>query len=216
MGRLGQDLRYALRTGLRTRSVSILAIVAFALGIGVTTAVFSIFNGVLLAPLPFPDPDQLVAVYGTQPACATCPASFPKYHDWKTRNQVFAAMGGSTQASFVMTGLGSAEQISGIATTASLNEVFRVAPQLGRWYTEQEDQAGDCRRKACHGQSDRAHVAAAARARWRRFGANSMHHCGANRSGRKISRHAKSTPHSLHAPVNGQASFHDATTPRRS
>src|SRR6187402_590803 len=98
MGPMGQELRYAVRTAIRTKSVSILAVLAFALGIGVTSALFSIFNSVLLAPLPFPDPDQLVAVYGTQPACATCPASFPKYNDWKTRNQVFAAMGGSTQA----------------------------------------------------------------------------------------------------------------------
>src|SRR3954469_18002174 len=115
MGRLWSDTRYAVRVSLRTRSVSVLAILAFALGIGITTAVFSIFNSVLLAPLPFPDPDQLVAVYGTQPACATCPASFPKYVDWKTRNTVFSAMGGSTQASFVMTGQGNAEQVSGIA-----------------------------------------------------------------------------------------------------
>ena len=142
MGRAGQDLRYAVRAAVRSKSIAILAILAFALGIGVTTAVFSIFNGVLLAPLPFPEPDELVAVYGTQPACATCPASFPKYWDWKTRNQVFAAMGGSTQASFVMTGVGAAEQVSGVATTASLHDVFRVQPQLGRWYSEQEDQFG--------------------------------------------------------------------------
>src|SRR4051812_27770219 len=142
MGRVAQDIRYAVRTAIRTPSVSILAILAFALGIGVTTAVFSIFNGVLLAPLPFPDPDELVAVYGTQPACATCPASFPKYYDWKTRNKVFAAMGGSTQASFVLTGSGAAEQVNGLYTTASLNGVFRVSPQLGRWYTGQEDQFG--------------------------------------------------------------------------
>jgi predicted permease len=142
MRRLGQDLRYAVRTGIRTKSIAILAIVAFALGIGVTTAVFSIFNGVLLAPLPFPQPHELVLVYDTQPACATCPASFPKYHDWKARNQVFAAIGGSTQASFVMTGLGAAEQVNGLATTASLSDVFRVAPQLGRWYAEEEDRDG--------------------------------------------------------------------------
>src|SRR3954469_134754 len=109
------DLKAAARSVVRARFVSVLAVVAFALGIGVTTAVFSIFNGVLLAPLPFPDPDELVIVYGTQPACATCPASFPKYMDWKTRNQVFAAMGGSTQASFVMTGSGAPEQIAGAA-----------------------------------------------------------------------------------------------------
>src|SRR4029078_8652330 len=94
------------------------------------------------APLPYPDPEQIVAVYGTQPACSTCPASFPKYHDWKTRNQVFAAMGGWTQASFVLTGMGAAEQVTGLATTASLLDVFRVQPQLGRLYTEAEDQPG--------------------------------------------------------------------------
>jgi len=142
MGRLAQDFRYAVRTASRAKSVSTLAIVAFALGIGVTTAVFSIFNGVLLAPLPFPDPEQIVAVYGTQPACATCPASFPKYIDWKTRNRVFSAMGGITDAQFVMTGHGSAEKLAGAAATASLNDVFRATPEIGRWFTEQEDQFG--------------------------------------------------------------------------
>src|SRR5262245_44997053 len=142
MGRLWQDIRYAGRTVVRTPSVSILAILAFALGIGVTTAVFSIFSGVLLPPLPVADPDELMPGYGTQPACATCPASFPKYYDWKTRNKVFAAMGGSSQASFVLTGMGAAEQVNGLYTTASLNDVFRVPPMLGRWYTEQEDQFG--------------------------------------------------------------------------
>src|SRR5258708_6922333 len=127
---------------VRTPSGAILAVLAFALGIGVTAAVFSIFNSVLLAPLPFPDPQELVMIFGTQPACATCPASFPKYNDWKTRNQVFAAMGGSSQASFVLTGMGDAEQVSGLFTTASLNDVFRSPPQLGRWYSEDEDKPG--------------------------------------------------------------------------
>src|SRR4051812_23974308 len=94
MSRLILDLRVAARTLVRARFISILAVIAFALGIGVTTAVFSIFNGVLLAPLPFPQPERLVMVYDTQPACATCPASFPKYDDWRARNQVFSAIGG--------------------------------------------------------------------------------------------------------------------------
>ena len=66
--RLLQDVRIAIRTAARSRFVSVLAVIAFALGIGVTTAVFSIFNGVLLRPLPFPHAEQLVAVYDTQPA----------------------------------------------------------------------------------------------------------------------------------------------------
>ena len=78
MSRLVRDVRHAIRACARAPLVSSLAVLAFALGIGITTAVFSIFSGVLLKPLPFPHPEQLVAVYDTQPACKTCPASFPK------------------------------------------------------------------------------------------------------------------------------------------
>src|SRR5439155_9420619 len=137
--RLLLDLKLAARTAVRSRFVSVLAVIAFALGIGVTTAVFSIFNGVLLQPLPYPNPEQLVAVYDTQPACATCPASFPKYHDWRERNQVFSAIGGSTETSFVLTGRGDPIRVAGVSTTASLADVFGVEPQIGRWYTEAED-----------------------------------------------------------------------------
>lgn len=142
MSRLGSDFRYALRTTVRGRSVTALAVLAFALGIGVTTAVFSIFNSVLLTPLPYPDPDELVVIYDTQPACATCPASFPKYHDWKDRSQVLAAIGGSTSASVVMTGKGDPERIAGMSATASLMDVFAVQPARGRWFTAEEDQPG--------------------------------------------------------------------------
>jgi putative ABC transport system permease protein len=137
-----RELGYALRTFVRGRSVSVLAVLAFALGIGITTAVFSIFNAVLLRPLAYPDSQELVAVFDTQPACNTCPASFPKYHDWKERNQVFAAIGGSAPASFVMTGRGEPERVSGMATTASLGDVLGVRPLMGRWYADSEDRPG--------------------------------------------------------------------------
>src|SRR3954453_15114145 len=140
--RLLHDVRIAVRTAVRSRFVSVLAVIAFALGIGVTTAVFSIFSGVLLQPLPFPDAERLVMVYDTQPACATCPASFPKYHDWRERNQVFSAIGGSTGGSFVLTGRGDPVRVRSAQTTASLVDVFGVRPQLGRWYSEDEDRAG--------------------------------------------------------------------------
>lgn len=140
MSRIMHDLRHAVRSTRRSPLVSILAVVAFALGIGVTTTVFSIFYGVLMKPLPYPDPDQLVTVYDTQPACATCPASFPKYHDWKGRNQVFAAMGGTTPAGFVLSAHGDPTRVVGLRTTASLVDVFGVKPAFGRWFSEEEDQ----------------------------------------------------------------------------
>jgi putative ABC transport system permease protein len=142
MRRLLQDLRYAARACARAPLVSSLAILAFALGIGVTTAVFSIFSGVLLKPLPFPRAEQLVMVYDTQPACSDCPASYPKYIDWKTRNHVFSAIGGVTPASFVLTGRGDPEQVMGARGTASIVDVFRVQPAIGRWFNDAEDQPG--------------------------------------------------------------------------
>ncbi len=141
MSRLMNDLRAAWRVIRRGRATSLFAILAFALGTGITTAVFSLFYGVLLKPLPYPNPDELVAVYDTQPACKTCPASFEKYTEWKTRNQVFQAIGGSWAPLVVITGQGEPERIQAARATATLLDVFQVRPALGRWFTDAEDQA---------------------------------------------------------------------------
>jgi putative ABC transport system permease protein len=142
MNRLLYDVRVAGRALVRARFVSALAVIAFALGIGVTTAVFSIFHGVLLEPLPFPEADRIVRVYDTQPACTTCPVSFPKYHAWRERNRVFAAIGGSVSTSRVLTGSAEPARVQGMSTTASLVDVFGVHPAMGRWYSEAEDRPG--------------------------------------------------------------------------
>ena len=138
-----QDLRQAARGLRRQRLVSGLAIVAFALGIGVTTAVFTIFNAVLLTPLAYPDSDRLVLVYDTQPACTTCPASFPKYHDWRSRSaSLFKAIGGSFAAPVTWTGSGTPERVQRVMATASMVDVLGVTPNHGRWFSEAEDQPG--------------------------------------------------------------------------
>ncbi len=141
MSRLLNDVRSAARVVKRGRVTTVFAILAFALGTGITTAVFSLFYGVLLKPLPYPDPDALVVVYDTQPACKTCPASYEKYVEWKTRNQVFQAIGGSWAPLVVVTGQGEPERLQGIRATATLVDVFEVRPAIGRWFTEAEDQA---------------------------------------------------------------------------
>jgi putative ABC transport system permease protein len=112
------------------------------LGIGITTAVFSLFYGVLLKPLPYPNPDELVILYDTQPACTTCPASFEKHNDWKTRSTVFAAMGGSFTSLVVVNGAGDPDRVPAAGATATLMDVFRVNPAIGRWFSAAEDQAG--------------------------------------------------------------------------
>lgn len=142
MSWLLRDVRQAMRLFVRNPGFTAVVVLTLGLGIGVTTSMFSIIHGVLLTPLPYPDPEELVRVYDVQPACAMCPASFPKYTDWKERNHVFAAIGGSNFITFAMTGRGDAVQVSGVEATASLVDVFGVQPMIGRWFSEQEDQPG--------------------------------------------------------------------------
>lgn len=143
MNRLLNDVRHARRVFARNPGFAAVVVITLTLGIGVTTAVFSIFNGVLLRPLPFPHQGELVRVYDTQPACDTCPASFPKFHDWKDRSgEIFAALGGATGGSFTLTGNGDPTRVRAALTTASLYDVLSVQPMMGRWYTAEEDQPG--------------------------------------------------------------------------
>jgi putative ABC transport system permease protein len=139
---LFQDVRFALRLFARNPWFAALAVVALALGIGANTAVFSVVHAVLIKPLPFSNPDALVAVYDTQPFCPTCPASFPKYVDWRDQNAVFDAIGGSSPGSSVLTGKGNPERIRTTRVTASLFRVFQSAPVVGRWISEDEDKPG--------------------------------------------------------------------------
>jgi len=142
MTHVSRDVIHAVR-GLRRRaSVTLFAILTFGLGIGITTAVFSLFYGVLVRPLPYPDPDRLVLVYDVQPACDTCPASYTKLDDWRRNSTSFAAMAGSSGQQVVVTGLGDAERVPIARATWDLSEVFGVRPALGRWYTEAEDRPG--------------------------------------------------------------------------
>jgi len=145
MNQIAGDLRRGMRALRRSRTTTGLAILAFALGIGITTAVFSVFDAVLVRPLPYPEPEALVVVYDTQPACPACPASYPKYHDWRERNDVFEAIGGAAGGTFVLTGVGEPMRVTAARTTASLGAVFGVAPKLGRWFTDEEDQPGAAR-----------------------------------------------------------------------
>jgi putative ABC transport system permease protein len=139
---LARYIAVSVRALMRRPGFTAVVVLTLTLGIGVTTAVFSIFNGVLLTPLEFPEPQEVVAVYDTQPSCDTCPASFPKYRDWVERNRVFQAIGGATAASFVLTGSGDPMRVPAARTTSSFFDVFRVPPTVGRWYKPEEDQPG--------------------------------------------------------------------------
>src|SRR5687768_3863316 len=103
MDRLTQDLRYALRTFVRQPLVTLTAVAALALGIGANTAVFSVVHGVLLKPLPYPDPDALIYVHDSYEAVRFASVGFVKYVALRERNRTLDALGATAPVGLTLT-----------------------------------------------------------------------------------------------------------------
>jgi len=115
LDRLMQDLRFGLRILAKSPGFTAVAILTLALGIGANTALFSVVNGVLLNPLPYPEPEQLVELRESKPNFATGSISYPNFLDWQKDNRTFASMAiVRGNGSFILTGLGAAEQVDGV------------------------------------------------------------------------------------------------------
>ena len=138
--RLLQDIHYALRQLRRSPGFSIVAVVTLALGIGGDTAIFSIVNGVLLKPLQFPQPDQLISLHESKPNFADGSISYPNFLDWRRENRSFSSMALSRSWSFSLTGRGDAEQLKGQYLSAGFFAVLGVRPLLGREFTANEEE----------------------------------------------------------------------------
>src|SRR6185437_13636071 len=93
MGTLLQDLRYAIRMLVKSPGFTAIAVLTLALGIGANTALFSVVNGVLLSPLPYPQPNQLVALYSRTTQFSESSISYPNFLDWQRDNRSFASLG---------------------------------------------------------------------------------------------------------------------------
>ena len=147
MNTLLQDIRYACRMLLKQPAFTLTAVAALALGIGANTAIFSVVNAVLLKPLPYSDPGQLVMVWMDYRVGGNKEDihSWPNYVDYRDGNTTFAAMAGYTNASLNLTGTGEPERIVGASTTASFFDVMRVTPLLGRVISPEENTEGNDR-----------------------------------------------------------------------
>ena len=145
MNNLIQDIRFGLRMLLKSPGVSIIATIALALGIGANTAIFSVVNAVLLRPLPFPDPDSLVAVYETnlQRGQERGSHSYPNFFDVRAQNTVFERVAPYRDGNFVMTGRGEPVRLQGSVATADLLPLLGVAPMLGRTFHADEDKGSE-------------------------------------------------------------------------
>src|ERR1700739_4633724 len=142
MHTLGQDIRYGLRMLLKNPGFTAIAIITLALGIGANTALFSVVNGVLLSPLPFPEPDRLITLFSRAPQSPRWSISYPNFLDWQRENHSFSALAAFRQDDFKLTGLGEPERLKTNMVSATFFPVLGVTPVAGRSFTDQEDQLG--------------------------------------------------------------------------
>jgi predicted permease len=141
---LMQDLRYGLRMLAKSPGFTAIAVLALALGIGANSAIFSVVNTVLLRPLPYKSPEQLMMVWEDAthlgfPLNTPAPANFI---DWREQNTVFDSMAAMAHRSFNLTGAGEPERFDGRRVSANLFNLLGVEPVLGRTFLQEEDQPG--------------------------------------------------------------------------
>ena len=139
---IAQDLRYGVRMLAKAPVFSFIAILTLALGIGANTAIFSVFNGVLLKPLPFHDPDQLVSLFEKIPNFDNGSISYPNFKDWRRMNRTFADIAVYRSTGFNLSGNGEPERMHGEMISASFFRILGVNPLLGRNFSDDEDRLG--------------------------------------------------------------------------
>src|SRR5437588_3332882 len=136
-----QDVIYALRAMRREKLSTVIAILVLALGIGSTTAIFTLVNGVLLRPLPFPAQDRLVYVEegGSGIKIGRGAVAFPNYLDLRSRNHALEDLAVYTSGTIILRGDSEAERVPAGFVSASIFPVLRVRPLVGRGFNEEED-----------------------------------------------------------------------------
>jgi predicted permease len=139
---LPQDLRYGARVLAKSPGFSLIAILTLALGIGANTAIFSVVNGILLNPLPFHHPDQLVSMFQEIPNFKNGSISYPNFTDWRRMNTTFAGMAAYRSTGFNLSGNGEPERLHGEMISAGFFEILGVNPIMGRTFTADEDRLG--------------------------------------------------------------------------
>jgi predicted permease len=140
--RLMQDLHFGWRMIAKSPGFTVVAVLTLAIGIGANTALFSVVNAVLLNPLPFPEPVQLVALHESKPNFDAGSISLPNFEDWRRNNRTFSMMGVTRRYSFNLTGLGDAEQVQAELVSTGFLPLLGVKPVLGRMFVEGEDKIG--------------------------------------------------------------------------
>lgn len=142
-----QDIRFAFRTLRNNPGFTLVVMATLGLGIGINTAIFSVVNGVLLRPLPYTEPDDIMTLWEANPqsSVAQDQVAAATFIDWVDRSQSFAALGAYNFQSFVLAGVGKgeAQPVTGAQISPAIFEVVDVQPSLGRAFQEEEATPGN-------------------------------------------------------------------------
>ena len=137
-----QDLRYGTRMLLKTPAITFIVVLALALGIGANTAIFSVLNAVVLRPLPYDKPNELLFLNERSAVLDEMSISYPNFTDWRNQNHVFEKIGVYNRNSYNLTGYGEAERILTAQCSADLFSALRASALIGRVFTNDEDKPG--------------------------------------------------------------------------
>ena len=144
MAGLLQDLRYALRQLRKNPGFTAVVVATLGLGIGANTAIFSVVNTVLLAPLPYGDVDRLMMIWGRNPTRGDqqFPVSPGDFIDWRQKNDVFEDVAASYDYEMTLTNAGEPKLVIGYALSPNYFRILGVPPRMGRTFTDEEDASG--------------------------------------------------------------------------
>jgi putative ABC transport system permease protein len=142
VGSLLYDIRYAFRLLYRQPAFTAVAVITLALGVGATTAVFTVVNGVLLRPLPYQEPDRIVQLFHGRNGRLSMTYSPMNYHDVTTQSGVFSDAAAISPSSASLTGTGDPEQLEGAYVTTSFFSVLGATPRLGRAFVDADGGEG--------------------------------------------------------------------------
>ena len=137
-----QDLGYGLRTLLRQRTFSAIAVLTLALGIGANSAIFSVVHSVLLRPLPYPNEDRLVTIWHHYRTLERADVSPPNFVDYRAQNHTLDGVAAMAAGSFNLSGDAEPERVLGARISASFFSVLGVAPAVGRALRPEENEPG--------------------------------------------------------------------------
>ncbi len=138
----GQDFYYGFRTLIKSPSFTAVAVLTLALGIGANTAIFSVVNGVLLNPLPYPDSQRIISLFEEIPNFKNGSISYPNFLDWQRMNRSFSAIAAYRSTAFNLSGEGEPEHLQGELISAGFFEIFGVHPLIGRTFSKDDDRLG--------------------------------------------------------------------------